>query len=217
MITRVLLVSTAVCSVLMCPMQTDDLSFPMILAKTEKLELWRFIINDWERRLSNVEQTHELIELMAAQIQQKYPFKLNSFHELSLSHIYSSIIRQSNLNQEQLVQTIELMMEQNIKLDIGMNTVVWDNFFLRYFASDLYYEAFSIFKLLHQMENSGSHVTPDLKTFRIIISGIASNQRIVKPVILIDAVTRMMRMLKVFPDAEIRKSQLIAFARTGNI
>ena len=98
------------------------------------------------------------------------------YHQSSMSAFYALIIRDFTGNIPDLIQLITVMMQMNERLFIGMDTVVWNHWFQRYFNFEP--ETMSIRSLLVTMTESGSELQPNDEILEVIIDTILSNKAI---------------------------------------
>ena len=181
------------------PQRNDTLKQKVAnIAFSVGFRLWNEVMFDLDqtyRRLDpqSAENVLEMTANIGTEIASKIPigFNRNNHHQLryqqsSISDFYALIIRNFNGSQADFVQLMAVMMRQNIRLQIGMEAVVWNQWIGRYFS--LNPQAVWMRSILTQMTESGSGLQPDGETLEVVIDTILNNEAIKEPELMIEQI-----------------------------
>eukprot|EP01084_Bolivina_argentea_P077299 140181_1 len=83
--------------------------------------------------------------------------------------------------QKSLVQIMQTMITNNVKLAIDMDVCVWNEFFVCYYKRNMEFTDSYVIKLLTAcMSSEGSNIIPNQETFEIILWGITNHPQVAK-------------------------------------
>ena len=78
-------------------------------------------------------------------------------------------------SQQELVQSMDSVLERNAKLRLSSTSSNWVGFFYRFYDLTMQFGDFFFRQLLEKMQGDGSNVQPDPETFSAILLGLANN------------------------------------------
>ena len=159
-----------------------------------------------------------LLSNVSTIISEHYRHPLQRMHVLGLCmDSYNVIMDIQEFNQRQLVRMMKMIISQNINLNIGLETFIWEQFFKLFYKSPNQYRDGYICQLLGIMQSEGSHVSPTLNIFNEILHGISINPGLRDPYHLVDLLMNdIMPSHGIQPDQVSYHSLFRVLRRTGN-
>lgn len=106
-------------------------------------------------------------------------FPLTERHKMEINRVYTDLVGRFMGSQIALVQIMNMMIQQNVKMLIKLNLDFWIVFFQRYYEMDNpldnQHPDDYIMKLLHIMKGPGSRVRPDYSLYIQLLDSIYEN------------------------------------------
>ena len=110
----------------------------------------------------------------------------------------------STTSQQELVQSMDSMLEMNAKFGLDSAPSVWIGFFSRFYNLENQHDGLHFCHLLRKMEGVGSNLRPDHYSFSAIVFGLATNKGIGMKEVVINLVLNDIMPRNAVPNEDLR-------------